>query len=86
MTDAQRIARGRRARALLASEDISAALLEIGDDLKTAIVSSAPDRADLREQAYAEYHGLKRLVVKLQAWAGDAAMLEKREAERETRS
>lgn len=73
------MARGERAEALLKSETFQAAILALEADMQRAVMATGIKDTEKREELFAEYHGLKRVVVKLRAWAAEAAIARKDE-------
>ena len=76
MTPAQRKHRATRAHNLLQDGVFVEAAAALDKELQEAIVKTKPDQAELRETLYHEYHGLKRVISKLNAWVSDGQMAE----------
>lgn len=82
MTPDQRLARGDRARALLASDAFKAVAAAVDKDIRDAVFRTAADDVAGRETLHAEYRGFTALMKRLQSWADDGRMAEA-EIERE---
>ena len=70
----ERAALGARCRELLQSETFQKAIAELDHEYREALFRTAPAETDKREQMFLEYHGLKRIVGRLQSWEADGVM------------
>ena len=70
----ERAALGSRCRELLKSPTFMEAMTAVNDDYERAILSSAPNATEVREQIYREYCAFKRITQRLKSWEQDGVL------------